>query len=361
MESKHFDWIDIAKGIGIVLVVLGHTLVPQIRNESSVAGFLWIFIYNFHMPLFFFLSGFLFEKGLSRYNDKLKFIQNKAHFLLVPYLFFSIFAYLFINCALNIDKLARVLEGGGYEKTKILQSILSILTYNNHLDKHLWFLFSLFIVFLINILMPKLTKHPIAIVIMLGLYVSKAFVTYFGILDYVVSDFFFFAVGRLVISNHSVRDIFKRSNTVAAIVMFLLMNSFYSYLYVRGLPDNKIFIAVLYCFRACVSLLGIISVCKISIIIEKSKLADLFKKLGGYSYDIYLMHAPFLVSGSMGILLAYSPLPEAFCCVIVLFIGIILPIAISKFIVRRVPIFSAIILGTPFKRKIKNSQSYIEK
>ena len=29
MNTKRLDWIDIAKGIGIILVVLGHTLVPQ--------------------------------------------------------------------------------------------------------------------------------------------------------------------------------------------------------------------------------------------------------------------------------------------------------------------------------------------
>ena len=46
MNTKRLDWIDIAKGIGIILVVLGHTLVPQVR-ETGFAGFLWIFIYNF--------------------------------------------------------------------------------------------------------------------------------------------------------------------------------------------------------------------------------------------------------------------------------------------------------------------------
>ena len=43
MNTKRLDWIDIAKGIGIILVVLGHTLVPQVR-ETGFAGFLWIFI-----------------------------------------------------------------------------------------------------------------------------------------------------------------------------------------------------------------------------------------------------------------------------------------------------------------------------
>lgn len=38
MNTKRLDWIDIAKGIGIILVVLGHTLVPQVR-ETGFAGF----------------------------------------------------------------------------------------------------------------------------------------------------------------------------------------------------------------------------------------------------------------------------------------------------------------------------------
>ncbi|MDR5790074.1 acyltransferase family protein [Caballeronia sp. LP003] len=45
--------IDAARGIGIVLVVLGHAIgLPE-----------WLFrvIYSCHMPLFFFLSGYLFN------------------------------------------------------------------------------------------------------------------------------------------------------------------------------------------------------------------------------------------------------------------------------------------------------------
>lgn len=46
MEKKRLEYIDIARGIGIVLVVLGHCL-------SQLDGGLRTFIYSFHMPLFF--------------------------------------------------------------------------------------------------------------------------------------------------------------------------------------------------------------------------------------------------------------------------------------------------------------------
>ena len=180
-KNQRLEWIDIAKGIGIILVVFAHTLVPQIRESNKAAGFIWIFIYNFHMPLFFFLSGWLFERNLSRYKSKGKFILGKLKLLMLPYLTFSVFAYAFINFALKIDKLASVLQGGGYAATGIKDAVFQILTYNGHTDQHLWFVFSLFIVFLINILLPKIMKSKPMLLVLLALYVSKAFVHYYGI------------------------------------------------------------------------------------------------------------------------------------------------------------------------------------
>ena len=63
--DKRLDWADIARGIGIILVVFAHSLVPKLREAFTGVEFVWIFIYNFHMPLFFFVSGWLFEKGIN--------------------------------------------------------------------------------------------------------------------------------------------------------------------------------------------------------------------------------------------------------------------------------------------------------
>ena len=57
-DRNHF--IDVAKGFGILLVVLGHNpLVLQPKSE------LFNVIFSFHMLLFFFLSGVLFKPGKS--------------------------------------------------------------------------------------------------------------------------------------------------------------------------------------------------------------------------------------------------------------------------------------------------------
>ena len=50
MEKRvRLEWVDIAKGIAIILMVIGH----EVQSQHIHA-----FIFSFHMPLFFILSGF---------------------------------------------------------------------------------------------------------------------------------------------------------------------------------------------------------------------------------------------------------------------------------------------------------------
>lgn len=44
---------DIAKGIGMLAVVLGHMSIPAKMGD---------FIFSFHMPLFFLINGYFFKK-----------------------------------------------------------------------------------------------------------------------------------------------------------------------------------------------------------------------------------------------------------------------------------------------------------
>ena len=58
--SKRIEYLDIAKGIGILLVVLGH------NDFEVISVFVQRLIYSFHMPLFFFLCGLFVVPRLSR-------------------------------------------------------------------------------------------------------------------------------------------------------------------------------------------------------------------------------------------------------------------------------------------------------
>ncbi|HBE78135.1 MAG TPA: hypothetical protein DDW65_10200 [Firmicutes bacterium] len=77
--QQQYDFIDLLKGFGIFLVVWGHTMIPRS-----------VLIYSFHMPLFFFISGFLFK------NKPLKeFVIGKINRLYFPYIIFTLFSWIF--------------------------------------------------------------------------------------------------------------------------------------------------------------------------------------------------------------------------------------------------------------------------
>lgn len=52
-EKKRIAWIDISKGIAILCTIVGHCI-----GKNKIG----IFIFSFHMPLFFVLSGYTLKK-----------------------------------------------------------------------------------------------------------------------------------------------------------------------------------------------------------------------------------------------------------------------------------------------------------
>ena len=72
MGSKRLDWIDIAKGIAMILVIVGHT-VP---NPSPLRHA----IFSFRMPVFFILAGYTFRPKPWR-----ELLSGSVSRLLVPY------------------------------------------------------------------------------------------------------------------------------------------------------------------------------------------------------------------------------------------------------------------------------------
>lgn len=86
MERRD-EILDIAKGIAIILVVIGHIYI----GESKYAYYLKTFIYSFHLPLFFLVSGLLFNP--DKIISITDFFKSRFKGLIYPYITFSIFAY----------------------------------------------------------------------------------------------------------------------------------------------------------------------------------------------------------------------------------------------------------------------------
>lgn len=85
--KKRIDYIDVAKGIGILCIVVGHCLTKGTVLRR------WLFV--FHVPYFFIVTGIIFKKEEAR-----KFIKDKFMRLMIPYYIagiLSIFIYLIIG------------------------------------------------------------------------------------------------------------------------------------------------------------------------------------------------------------------------------------------------------------------------
>lgn len=76
---RRIAWLDAARGIGILLVIVGHALAR---------GFVFDVIYAFHMPLFFFLSGVVSPSALN--IPLAAQARRLARSLLAPFAFFGL-------------------------------------------------------------------------------------------------------------------------------------------------------------------------------------------------------------------------------------------------------------------------------
>ena len=69
MSAKRLDYIDAAKAIAIILVIIGHS------NWLSAIPRVGRMIYSFHMPLFFIISGFFWKSLIPQHYSLILFIS----------------------------------------------------------------------------------------------------------------------------------------------------------------------------------------------------------------------------------------------------------------------------------------------
>lgn len=98
--KKRIGWIDIAKGITIILMIIGHT-IPYTD--------ITVFIFSFHMPLFVILSGVTYKMPKDK-NDLKSRIKKYCKQLLVPYiltLFICTAIFTYINDDFSLLNVAK--------------------------------------------------------------------------------------------------------------------------------------------------------------------------------------------------------------------------------------------------------------
>ena len=79
--SKRLPWIDVLKGIGIILVVIGHVY-------SGTTIYNWL--YSFHMPLFFLAAGLVYKEKPILID-----LKRRIQTVVVPYFSFGLLVLIY--------------------------------------------------------------------------------------------------------------------------------------------------------------------------------------------------------------------------------------------------------------------------
>ena len=212
------DYIDNAKAIAILLVVVGHT--------DGIPHFLETFIYSFHMPAFFFLSGYLLKDSKLEITFK-SYAGIQFRNLIIPYLFFAVLSLLY-------SILNNFVTGNPID----LYSKLLGIAYGNSdglvINRVLWFFTCLFITSLLFYLLFKAMKKAY-LVMLLSLIACLLFLFYHKPdqirwpwnLDLSIIALFFYAAGKFCSAIHIKNDFLKKSGTRIAFVILLSIALFY--------------------------------------------------------------------------------------------------------------------------------------
>lgn len=321
MGNNRLEYIDVAKGISILLVVMGHVVAMcyedflQNKLLLSTKGILfWNFIYSFHMPLFMMVSGYVAFNPIKSYL--LKDIFKRVVQYIIPFIVVGTILFLFNDGE-------------------------DICNY--------WYLRTLSIFVLGMFLIGKLTKlffknkditnylQPLFFVVLF--YCAVKFIPRSGILDFIIDAdhlqlFIYFAIGWLMRQKNVILKLCTSDMVfvVAMIFMFIEVVFQYSIHYITAIS-------------------GAFIVLKISLLIQNSHLSKKLVACGQYTLEIYLFHFFFLYKASFlgEYFSTIEDVPSAFFLpfaysLLVSSMIVYACVCIAK-IVRRVDVLSFVLLG----------------
>ena len=207
-KKMRYAEIDTLKGIAILLVVLGHSIIfyPINLHENRVCNWIFEWLSSVHMPLFFAVSGFCF----SYKGNYTGYLWKKVRRIGIPYLVFNL-----------IDMFPRTLFPQFVNRDRsIKDSLISIALYGGEY----WFLYVLFGIFFIFPAIKKVCEKykympAIIAVVIIVLNLLKIECSIF-LLDKLILALLYFFGGYMVkkIWGYSV---FKKKRASAVIVLIL--------------------------------------------------------------------------------------------------------------------------------------------
>ncbi len=288
-KKKRIEYIDLAKGFCIMLVVLFHmknTPEGPIKSLLSITSI-------FRMPLYFFLSGLFFKE----YTGFIDFLKRKTNKLLIP--FFSF--YFFITVLLT-----NILDFAGYYISNPawvgIHTIWQFLVEDPFFNIPIWFLLCLFevnIFFYVILIYSKkiFCEYKIGSIIVLsfsmgfiGFYIGKVGINFPMYLDTAMTALPFFSIGYFFNIKTNILQPYKYD---IFLMPFLCFVSFLFVFFLHGKVnyESNNFYDTSFFIVYCSGLAGSLCVVFLSKFFNRLPLISYW---GRYSIMILLTHVPLM-------------------------------------------------------------------
>lgn len=353
MNTDRNKVIDISKSIALILVVIGHAIIGNIRENSDLWNVIYDTIYSFHMFFFFLVSGYLFQHNYMKYyKRKGEFIKKKATQLLIPYVFISILEYSMILILSITDSNPIFSKIGGILRipTFDLNSfIVAVLINKNHYDVHLWFVYVLFFIFLINIIIKEKNVFRVLLAFIVVMFFRDYLFVYGEMIVSIMKFMVPFLIGRLLkIQEKDSYSIlfFKRHSLICiCLCLVILAGINYSVSQLRVFSNTWYMHGIIQEIQYITGLIGSAILYLIGSTLQTNKMiVKISDTLSRYTFDIYLLHQPFITAGISNIVFKICEIPSV-AIMVATVAGVSISILFSKYVLRRNKISAFLVLG----------------
>ena len=316
-KKQREAWIDIVKGLAIIFVVIGHVVTSYhnsgLLKEAKAFNFVCDFLYTFHMPLFFAISGYLNNKT-QRDEPLGRAVARRCVVYGIPYVVFSVVAY-------GLKVVAAAVVNSKLE-------FLDLLLIPIYPISSLWFIYALLLVSVLQLILKNLFgRKRYGYAVLLVSLLVKIVAHWIGTLEVVKNSsfsqcilfdvakyWFWYVLGEWsvqILTEEKRQQLSKISNGICVVATIL----FAGVVYIT--PSNVLLDVIM-------SLVGTVLCCIWAMKISQSRILEY---LGKQTFPIYLLHG-YVVSFARVVLsrlhipLMGGVVPLVVCTVL----GIILPL-----------------------------------
>lgn len=272
LHKARLAWPDYAKGMGIFLVVAGHVLKGLVKASiipgTGITGFVDAWIYSFHMPLFFFISGMFVsssvQKPLGIYT------LDKVRSVAYPY---------FVWCLIQ-----GLIQIGLSSYTNAPMGFANLIAVLYKPPAQFWFLYVLFVILMIYGVMAKLRIREVWFFLFsVAFFFSIEFVSLgqWGVIYMVRENMIYFGLGILL--STPVRSVSFESKAIKPLYFACPAMVILTFCVWYGLEQ---FLPL----RPLLAVIGTLSVIAIAMALSAYKTFGIIRQWGEVSLQIYVAH-----------------------------------------------------------------------